>query len=62
MSMFNDIVWKMMRIVFECRKSQELRSEILARTLDILGSRVGMEVVWQFFSRSEKAVELYTRE
>ena len=38
--------WEM---YFECRNSQELRNEILARTLDILGSWVGRDVVWQFF-------------
>ena len=41
-------------LYFECRKSQELRDEMLARTLDILGSRVGRDVVWKFFSRSKK--------
>ena len=55
MSMFNDI---------ECNTSdencvsnaekQELGNEMLARTLVILGSRVGREVVWKFFSRSKK--------
>ena len=33
----------------ESRENQELRDEILARTLEILGSRVGRKVVWKFF-------------
>ena len=41
-------------LYFECRESQELRDESLARTFDILGSWVGSEVVWKFFLRSKK--------
>ena len=44
MSMFNDIEWKTTdeNCYFECRKSEELRNEILRRTF--LGPRVGREV------------------
>ena len=44
---------------YECRESQELRDRILARTLDILGSRVGREVVWKFSLSSKRTVELH---
>ena len=33
---------------FECRRSQELRHEVLARTLDVSGSRIGRKVIWRF--------------
>ena len=60
MPMFNDIEWKTKdeNCISNAEESQELRNEILARSLDILGSRVGREVVWQFFSRSKRAVGL----
>ena len=35
---------------FECRESQELRDEILARTLDVSGSRVAREMVWRILT------------
>ena len=46
MSMFNEMEWNTsdLELCFEFRKSQELCNEILARTLDILGSRV--EKTW----------------
>ena len=50
MSMFNEhcMEHQWWELCFECRKSEELRNEILKRTLDILGSRLGREVVWKF--------------
>ena len=42
-------------------ESQELREEILTRTLDICGSRVGKEMVWRF-SRSERTVGSHSQE
>ena len=64
MSMFNDIEWKTKdkNCISNGEESQELRNEILARSLDILGSRVGREVVWQFFSRSKKGSGIVTAE
>ena len=40
---------RILSIVSRMQESQELRDEILARTQEILGSRVGREVVWKFF-------------
>ena len=47
MSMFNDIEWKMNdENCISNAENQELRDEVLARTLDVSGSRVGREMVW----------------
>ena len=46
----------MVRIAFRMPKNQELRDEILARTLDVSGSRVGRKMVWRF-SRSKSTVD-----
>ena len=42
----------MMRLAFRTPKNQDLRDEILARTLDVSGSRVGRDNVWRI-SRSK---------
>ena len=44
-------------LYFECRKSQELRDEIPART-----SRVGREVVWKFFLRSKRWMGFHSQQ
>ena len=46
---------------FDCRRCEELSDEILARTLDASGSRVGREMVWRF-SRSQRALELQSQQ
>ena len=64
MSMFfNDIEWKKNdeNCISNAERSQELRDEILARTLDVSGSRVGREMVWRF-SRSKRAIELHSQQ
>ena len=48
-------------LYFECRRSQELRHEILTKTLDVSGSRVGRRVFWRF-SRSKRAIELHSQQ
>ena len=53
---------QMMRIALECRESQELRTEILTRTLDLSRSRVGREVVWKFFLRSKRRMGFYSQQ
>ena len=35
-------------LYFEYRRSQELRRAVLTTTLDVIGSRIGREVVWRF--------------
>ena len=59
MSMFNDIVWK--KNDFECRRSQELRHEVLTKTSDDSGSRIGRKVVWRF-PWSKRTVELHRQQ
>ena len=57
-SMFKDIDWKKRKdenCNFECRRNQELRNEILARTSDVAGSRVRREVVWKFSHIKKKS-------
>ena len=45
---------QMMRIVFQCAKSQESRIEMLSWTLDILGSRLRRKVVWGNTNHDQK--------
>ena len=41
-------------LYFECRESQELRDENLAKTFDIHGTGVGRKIVWKFLSCAHK--------
>ena len=60
-SMFNDIEWKKTdeNCISNAEKVKNCAMKILARTSDILGSRVGREVVWKFFLRSKRRMGLY---
>ena len=56
MSMFNDVEWKTNdeNCFSNAEKVKNYAMRFSQRTLDILGSRVGREVVWKFFLRSKK--------
>ena len=57
MSMFNDTVWNTNdENCVSNAESQELCKEILRRTLDILGSRLGRKVVWKSKPHSKRAI------
>ena len=61
MSIFNDIVWK--KKDENCiSNAEEVRNcSILARTLDVSGSRLGRKVVWRC-SRSKRTAELHRQQ